>query len=120
MEKSRARTITGWILSVLLAAAFAMASLGKLTGAATEMFVGWGYATWFATVIGVLEALGAVGLVVPKTRSYAAMGLSGIMLGATYTHVSNSEGGQVIRPLLFLVVLVVIWWLQRNPARSSA
>ncbi len=119
MGNPRTRKIAGWVLAILLAAAFAMAALGKLTGSATEMFAGWGYSAWFATVTGVLEALGAVGLLIPRTRSHAAVGLSAIMVGAMYTHVANGEGGQVVRPLVFLVVLGIVWWLQRKPAASS-
>ncbi len=119
MDNARIRKIAGWALSILLAAGFAMAALGKLTGAATEMFASWGYAAWFATVIGALEALGAVGLLIPKTRSWAAVGLSGIMAGAMYTHLTNGEGEQVVRPLIFLIVLGIVWWLCRKPGLRS-
>lgn len=120
MNNARTRKIAGWVLSILLAVAFLLAALGKLTGGATEMFAGWGYAAWFATVIGVLEALGAVGLLVPRTRSWAAVGLSGIMVGAMYTHLSHGEGGQVVRPLVFLIVLGIVWWLRRTAGGPSA
>ncbi len=69
---------------MLLAAAYGMAGLGKLTGAATEMFAGWGYPAWFATLIGILELAGALGLLIPKTTRYAILGLTGIMLGRLY------------------------------------
>jgi len=120
MNNPRMRKISDWGLSVLLAIAFAMAAVGKLTGAATGMFAGWGYATWFAMVIGGLEALGAVGLLIPRTRSLATLGLSGIMVGAMYTHLTNSEGGQVVRPLIFLIVLGIVWWLRRTAKRNPA
>lgn len=112
---TRFRTIVGWVLTVLLAAAFVMAATGKLTGAATEMFAGWGYSAWFATLIGTLELVGALGLLIPKTRPWAVLGLTGIMLGAAYTHLSNNEVIQVSRPLIFLALLWVIWWLRRTP-----
>ncbi len=115
MTSKRIRNIAGWVLIVLLAAGFTMAALGKLTGAATDMFIGWGYPAWFATLIGVLEITGAVGLLIPKARPLAALGLSVIMLGAAYTHLANYEAGQVVRPLIFLIVLGVIWLLHRTP-----
>ena len=114
MSSTKAKTVSSWILVVLLAAAFLLSALGKLTGAATEMFAGWGYAAWFATLIGALELLGAIGLLVPKTTRYAALGLTGIMLGAAYTHWSNGEGLQVLRPTLFLVALWCVWWLRSS------
>ena len=62
MAGSRAISISSWVLAVLLAIGFILAAIGKLTGAQTEMFLGWGYAAWFATLIGVLELAGAIGL----------------------------------------------------------
>lgn len=105
----------GWVLVVLLAAAYGMAALGKLSGAATEMFAQWGYPAWFAALIGILELVGALGLLIPKTTRYAILGLTGIMLGAAYTHLANGEGMQVLRPLVFLAVLWGVWWLRRLP-----
>ncbi len=119
---TRIRTIVGWVLAILLAAAYAMSAIGKLTGAATEMFAGWGYPAWFATLIGGIELVGAAGLLIPKTRRWAVLGLTVVMLGAAYTHLSNNEAVQVSRPLIFLVALWVTWWLRRAPKtdRSAA
>lgn len=86
---TRIRTIVGWVLAVLLAAAYAVSAIAKLTGAATEMFAGWGYPAWFATLIGGIELVGAAGLLIPKTRRWAVLGLTVVMLGAAYTHLSD-------------------------------
>jgi len=109
------RRIAVWVLSILLALLFIMAGLGKLTGAAAEMFAGWGYPSWFMILIGVFEVAGALGLVIPRTSRYAVLGLTGIMLGAGYTHLANSEATAILRPLIFLAVLWVIWWLRSRP-----
>jgi putative oxidoreductase len=77
------------------------------------MFAHWGYPAWFATLIGVLELTGAVGLLIPRTTRYAVWGLTVIMLGAAYTHLASHEGIQVLRPVIFLAVLWAIWWLRR-------
>ena len=95
------RTISAWILIILIAAGYGMAALGKLTGAATDMFAQWGYPAWFALAIGSLEGLGAVGLLIPATTRWAVWGLSLIMLGAAYTHIANNEGLDLIRPIIF-------------------
>ncbi len=112
MSSTRVRLVIGWILVVLLAAAYGLAALGKLSGAATQMFADWGYPAWFATLIGVLELAGAVGLLIPKTTRPAILGLTAIMLGAVYTHLANGEGMQVLRPAIFLAVLWLVWWLR--------
>lgn len=118
MSTGSVRTIGSWILAVLLALGFFLAALGKLSGAATSMFEGWGYAPWFATLIGVLELLGAITLLVPRATRYAVIGLTAIMLGAAYTHLVNGEAQQLVRPGLFLALLWVLWWLRR-PGRSA-
>ena len=119
MSMAKIRLVIGWALSVLLALGFLAAATGKLTGAATRMFAHWGYASWFATLIGIIELIGAIGLLVPFTMRYAVSGLTVIMLGAAYTHLANHEGLQVMRPVIFLVVMWVAWWL-RQPARHQS
>lgn len=114
MADSKAVNISSWVLVVLLALGFLLAGVGKLTGAQTAMFQGWGYAPWFAILIGVLEMAGAIGLLIPKMTRLAIYGLSGLMLGACYTHLANAEAAQLIRPLLFMAVLWVVWWLRRK------
>lgn len=116
---SKAKVVAGWVLAALLAAAYLLAGTGKLTGAAAPMFEGWGYAAWFATLIGVLEVCGAIGLLVPWTTRYAVLGLTVIMLGAIYTHLANGETLQVLRPIIFLVVLWLIWWLRGTPGEAA-
>ncbi len=113
-KSSRVRTVLSWIIAVLLALGYGMAGLGKLTGAASEMFAGWGYPAWFALLIGVLELAGAVGLLIPRLTRWAVLGLTGIMIGAVFTHGLNGEVAQVSRPLIFLALLGLLWWLRRN------
>ncbi|GJM45159.1 MAG: hypothetical protein DHS20C21_20010 [Gemmatimonadota bacterium] len=116
MRSSRVFGIIRWVLAVLLALAYSLAALGKLTGAATEQFAGWGYAPWFAMLIGGLELAGGVGLLVPKLTRTAVLGLTGIMLGAIYTHVANAEAGQALRPVIFLALLWTLRWLRGKAA----
>ena len=118
MEASKVRTILSWVLVVLLAALFAGSALAKLTGAATEMFAGWGYPAWFATVIGIAELAGAIGLLIPRTMRCAVYGLTIVMLGAAYTHLANGEGLQVLRPIAFAMVMWTAVWLRRRAASA--
>lgn len=120
MNLSKMRTIIGWGLAILLALGFFAAAAGKLKGAADQRFAHWGYPAWFATLIGVLELVGGIGLLIPKTTYYAVLGLTVIMLGATYTHLANHEGLQVLRPVIFLAILWAVWWLRRNPRSVRA
>lgn len=119
MNVSKVKKIIGWIFTVLIALAFIAAAAGKLRGSAISMFAHWGYPAWFATVIGVLELLGAIGLLIPKTLRFAIIGLTVIMFGAVYTHLANNEGIQVLRPAIFLAVLWAIYWLRGGPRINS-
>jgi len=118
MGSPRSRSIASWILAVVLGLLFLAAAAGKLTGAAAAMFEGWGYAPWFMTLIGVLELLGGIGLLIPKTTRYAILGLTVIMLGAAFTHLTNGEGLAVLRPLIFLGGLWSLWGMRFGRAGS--
>jgi putative oxidoreductase len=120
MKSLTIRTVIGWALSVILALAFLASAVAKLTGVATPMFAHWGYPPWFAKLIGVLELAGAVGLLIPKATRYAILGLTVLMLGAGYTHLTNQEGIQVLRPVIFLAVLWIVWWLRVMPRNGAA
>lgn len=116
----RVRTVIGWVLAVTLALAFLASAAGKLTGAATQMFARWGYPRWFATLVGLFELAGAVGLLIPGATRYTILGLTLLMLGASYTHLANHEGIQVLRPVIFLAVLWIVWWLRVTPRNAAA
>ncbi len=113
MSQSKMSNVISWVLVVLLALGFSLASLGKLTGAQTAMFEKWGYPAWFATFIGIAEVAGAIGLLIPKTTKYAILGLTVIMIGAAYTHLANGEGLAVLRPAIFTILLWALWFLRR-------
>jgi putative oxidoreductase len=115
MNLSKMRVVIGWVLAVLLTLGFLAAATGKLTGAATQTFARWGYPAWFATLIGVTELAGGIGLLIPRTTRYAVAGLTVIMFGAIYTHLANHEGLQVLRPVIFLALLWTVWWLRGKP-----
>jgi uncharacterized membrane protein YphA (DoxX/SURF4 family) len=84
-----------------------------------DKFGGWGYAKWFLVAIGGIEVICAVLLLIPALAFYGTAVLGVVMIGATYTHVANSEGWEVLRPLIFLFVLVAIAWARR-PRRPIA
>ncbi len=120
MNKARIGTVALWIVTVLLAVAFVLAGVPKVLRMPVwvEMFDNWGYATWFLVAIGVLEILGGVLLLVPRVAFPGAVLLGVIMLGACYTHVANGEASEALRPLLYLVFVVIVGWARR-PRRTA-
>ena len=80
------------------------------------LFIGWGYAPWFSPVVGVLEMLGAIGLLVPRLAFYAAALLVVVMLGALVTLFTHPGGpmGWGATPLVYLVLLSLIGAARRK------
>ncbi len=109
----KGQKILSWIVRILISIAFLLASTGKLTSneAVIEMFNNWGFPNGFYMVIGVLELLLAILLLVPKTMKVALFGLAILMIGATITHLLKDSIAQMIRPLLFLALLFVVYYL---------
>lgn len=109
----KGQKILSWIVRILISIAFLLASTGKLTSneAVIEMFNNWGFPNGFYMVIGVLELLLAILLLVPKTMKVALFGLATLMIGATITHLLKDSITQMIRPLLFLALLFVVYYL---------
>lgn len=119
---SKGQKIALWILSILLTAMFLFAGVPKLMnlGQTKTMFVAYGYPGWFAILIGVSEALGAVGLLVPRLAALAAAGLSIIMVGAFLTHVLHHEYQHSLVPLVLLVLLVAVGYGRFREGRALA
>ncbi|MFG1701403.1 DoxX family protein [Nonomuraea sp. NPDC049309] len=107
-----------WVLQVVLAGFFVMSALGKFTGAepakSTFEAIGWG--DWFRHLTGVLEAAGAVGLVVPPLA-----GLAGLAFVALTACAALAEwlvnGGSGVLPLCVLVLCAVVAWGRRESTR---
>ena len=110
-----------WVVQVLLAASFVMAALPKVSGdpAMVDMFGTIGAGQWLRYVVGGLELVGAIGLLVPRLCGPAALGLAGLMVGATVTNVSVLGASPAI-PIAYLLIAAVIVWFRRAALRSQA
>ncbi|AXX91911.1 hypothetical protein CPU12_06225 [Malaciobacter molluscorum LMG 25693] len=79
-----------------------------------------GYPLYFFTALGVLKIIGAAMLLLPskldRIRDLAYAGFTLDFLFASYSHYSsNSSLGEIIIPLVFLVILIISFLL-RNKA----
>ena len=121
------RTRVGvWVLwGVTVLAVFGVGSAGaaKFSGDRwMDMFERWGYAPWFALVIGAAEVGGSLLLLYPRLASYAAVLLIMIMIGAIGTVLTNETGLGPGSPSLIIVLLSVILvarWKRRWRPRSA-
>jgi uncharacterized membrane protein YphA (DoxX/SURF4 family) len=84
----RATNVALWVLQAVLAFQFAGGGLVKLTGSPemVDLFAAVGAGQWLRYLVGALEVAGAVGLLVPRLSGLAALGLTGLMAGATATN----------------------------------
>ena len=105
--------IIGWILAIFLAVVFVLAGGVKLIGApgmVTE-FAQIGIGQWFRFVTGLVEVSGAIGLLIPKFRFWAALQIAAVMVGATgvnlwVLHVPALAG---LTAVLMVLALVLAW-----------
>ena len=114
-----------WLVVVLAALSLGEAGWGKFEHAEgwQHWFGRWGYPPWFAQVIGVVELGGAVLLLIPRTSSYAAATLIGVMLGAFYTVMTNETDLGWVDPLVNIALLSIVaagQWRRRWRRRKAA
>jgi uncharacterized membrane protein YphA (DoxX/SURF4 family) len=119
---SRGRTIIVWILTIITAAVFAMAGFSKISGAEQMVtaFTAFGFPTWFMTLVGIAEVVGAIALLLPPIASLAGLGLMGVAGGAFITHMASGDSiGMAIPSIVVLVLAAIVTWLRgKNFART--
>ncbi|WP_432011285.1 DoxX family protein [Streptomyces cucumeris] len=111
-----------WIISGVLALIFLMAGLMKISQSREKLAAsGMAWAEDFSPgsvrAIGAVEALGALGLVLPAAlgiapalTAWAALGLVVTMLGAAAVHLRRKEAKALpVNAVLILLAAVVAW-----------
>lgn len=111
-----------WVVAGLLALAFLASGAMKVVGERSAMIEKTPYVEDFpqgaVRLIGVVEVLGALGLILPALLGVAtvlvpiaATGLALVMVGAAVVHVRRGDGVQAAIPSLVLAALaaVVAW-----------
>ncbi len=109
-------SIAAWILAIFLAIAFTLAGGSKLASSPgmVKEFAEIGIGQWLRYVTGVLEVVSGVGVLIPRFRSWAAVVLATVMLGATATNliVLHVATWKLTAVLLFLALTLA--WLRRR------
>jgi putative oxidoreductase len=100
-----------WVVQLLLALAFLGASSGKLLGKPemVGLFEAIGIGQWFRYVTGLLEATGAVLVVVPRTKALGAALLVMVMVGAVLTHLFILHNAPTAPAVLLVLAGAVVW-----------
>jgi uncharacterized membrane protein len=112
-ERRSDMSIAVWIVQALLAIIFALQGVVLISRPEPmrAVFDALPFSTGFMVAIGVLEVLGAIGLILPwalniqpRLTPLAAAGLTIIMIGAVITHLMRGEVAQAI-PALIITLL---------------
>ncbi len=108
-----------WVLQILLALAFLGAGIMKVSQpiANLKKNMSWVEAAPVGAVrtIGVLEILGALGLILPAVTHIltwltpvAAIGLVLTMIGAMILHIRLKETNRLVAPIVLLILALII------------
>ncbi|GLZ02962.1 hypothetical protein Acsp03_04290 [Actinomadura sp. NBRC 104412] len=84
---------------------------------AIETFAKIGWGDWLRYFTGVVEAAGAIGLVIPRLAG-AAAGLIGLMAGAALTQILVLEPVWSLMPIGYGVIFALIAWRRRAEVRA--
>lgn len=105
-----------WALQVLLAAMYVLSALPKLFGdpATIAGFAAIGFGPTATLVIGILEAAGAVALLIPRLCGVAALAFVGLMVGAVTVTVINLGVAMGSVPAVVLALVSVVAWTRRD------
>ncbi len=116
-----------WIIAIVLAVAFAGSGLMKLVVPKDKLVTagqGWAqdYSPTNIRLIGLVEVLGAVGLVLPAALHIApilvplaAVGLTLVMVGAIVVHARRKEPMNIAVNVVLIVLAVIVAWGRFGP-----
>jgi putative oxidoreductase len=122
LRSQTARGVAIWVLSALLAIEFLIVGVQKLIPGQNywlEAFSMWNYPPWFRIVVGTVETIGAVGLLIPRFALIAATALAIVMFGAMFTQLMSGGGGALTPALLFVLLVIVARWRQKQETRKA-
>jgi putative oxidoreductase len=111
-----------WGVRILLALAFGAAGTAKLAGVPQMVatFEAMGFGQWLRYVTGIVELLGVVLLLLPRTGFFGGLWLGGTMVGAVATHLLLIGGSPVPALVLGALCAVVVYSLRPANLRSVA
>lgn len=111
MNEDRQIDWSGWFLRGCVGVAFVYIGFGKFdetpNGEWIRIFERIGFGQWFRHATGVVEILGGVLLVLPRTKIVGAVLLGAAMIGAIITHFTVMHDAALsIIPLALLVAVI--------------
>jgi putative oxidoreductase len=106
-----------WLLTIVLALLFAYVGAAKLVGVRgmVQEFAEIGFGQWLRYLVGALEVTGAIGILIPKYRFWAALQIAAVMAGATVTNLTvfSRMPGLARLTAILLALALALAWLRR-------
>ena len=105
-----------WVLTALLALAFAGSGITKLLGVEMQIknLESWGYPLWFRFPIGLSEIAFAISLMIPGFRKITIYGIFVWTIVAVITHLQAGQANMIVPSLLFSVIAGIIILLTKE------
>jgi len=110
-------SVLAWVLTILLAISFILAGGIKLTNSPgmVQEFARVGLGQWFRYFTGALEVSGAIGLLIPRVRFWAALQIAVVMVGATFANLTVLHlPNMALVTVILLALALVLAWLRRG------
>jgi hypothetical protein len=125
LTASRASKIFYWIATIWLALGMVSTGIVQLikTQEEIDMMTHLGYPIYLLTLLGILKILGVVVVLIPGfliLKEWAYAGFFFAMSGAIISHIVVSDGLSEISPPFLLLILTMLSWYFRPPARKTA
>ncbi len=104
------------MLQILLGVAMVGAGAAKLAGepAMVQLFEDIGSGQWMRYLVGVLEVAGGIGLLIPRVRVWAALGLLLLMIAATVTNLAVLRIDTTFSAIYALVACAILLLRRRE------
>lgn len=105
----RWKKILVWVLTIFAATAFIAAGSSKLIGSekTVSLFVEIGFGQWFRYLTGLVEVIGGILILLPRTSFWGALLLSQTMIGAILVHLFVIGGNSSIAFILLLITSIL-------------
>ncbi|MEU6583910.1 DoxX family protein [Nocardia sp. NPDC046763] len=122
-RKALDRSMLYWTATVLVAAELVVGGWWDITrySQARDTIVHLGYPTYFLVLLGVWKLLGALALLVPGfplVKEWAYAGVVFLDSGGIVSHLTVGYARGEVAVLALLLVLTVVSWATRPPARK--
>jgi uncharacterized membrane protein YphA (DoxX/SURF4 family) len=113
---TKTKNSIAWLLTALLAFAFAGSGITKLLGVEMQIknLESWGFPLWMRFPIGLSEIAFAIALLIPKFRLITIYGVFVWTIVAVITHLQAGQANMIVPSLLFSVIAGVIIFLTKR------